>query len=105
MIEPAAGPDPLDPRPGRGPIGAPAASPRRRLALFAILALAAALRLAHWLAVREHPFFAELVMDSREYDRWAQEIAAGDWIGSAAFQAPCCPTTAAGPSSDAPAAM
>lgn len=69
-----------------------AALRRRRLALAAILALAAVLRLAHWLAVREHPFFAELVMDSREYDRWAQEIAAGDWLGSAAFfQAPLYP--------------
>jgi tetratricopeptide (TPR) repeat protein len=72
--------------------GASAAAARRRLALAAVLALAALLRLAHWAAVRDHPFFAELVMDSREYDRWAQEIAAGDWLGSTVFfQAPLYP--------------
>jgi len=72
--------------------GASSAAARRRLALAAVLALAALLRLAHWAAVRDHPFFAELVMDSREYDRWAQEIAAGDRLGSAVFfQAPLYP--------------
>jgi len=70
-------------------------SPRRRrhlLALGAILALALALRLAHWWAVRDQPFFAWLAMDSQEYDRWAREIAAGDWLGSRVFfQAPLYP--------------
>ena len=71
---------------------ASAAGRRRRLALAAVLALAALLRLAHWAAVRDHPFFAELVMDSREYDHWAQEVAAGDWLGSKVFfQAPLYP--------------
>src|SRR5437763_455127 len=51
---------------------------RHVLALGAILALALALRLAHWWAVREQPFFAWLAMDSQEYERWAREIAAGD---------------------------
>ncbi|MBW8876437.1 MAG: tetratricopeptide repeat protein [Acidobacteria bacterium] len=67
-------------------------SRRHLLALGAILALALALRLAHWWAVREQPFFAWLAMDSQEYDRWAQEIAAGDWLGSQVFfQAPLYP--------------
>jgi tetratricopeptide (TPR) repeat protein len=67
-------------------------SRRGRLALAAILALAVALRLAHFLAVRDQPFFAELVLDSQEYDRWAREIAAGDWLGSEVFfQAPLYP--------------
>ncbi|MEA2600889.1 MAG: hypothetical protein QOF89_1881 [Acidobacteriota bacterium] len=68
--------------------------PSRRtvLALGAILALALALRLAHWWAVRDQPFFAWLVMDSQEYDRWAREIGAGDWLGSQVFfQAPLYP--------------
>ncbi len=68
--------------------------PSRRLllALGAILALALGLRLAHWWAVRDQPFFAWLVMDSQEYDRWAQGIAAGDWLGSQVFfQAPLYP--------------
>ena len=65
--------------------------PRRAL-LIAILALAFLLRLAHFHAVRDEPFFAWLAMDSQEYDRWAQEIAAGDWLGSRVFfQAPLYP--------------
>ncbi len=60
--------------------------------LLAILALALLLRLAHLWAVRDQPFFASLVMDSQEYDRWAAGIAAGDWLGSGVFfQAPLYP--------------
>lgn len=63
-----------------------------RLILAAILALALALRLAHWWAVRDEPFFSWLAMDSQEYDRWAREVAAGDWLGSQVFfQAPLYP--------------
>ena len=71
----------------------PQRSSRRHLAtVIAILALALALRLAHWWAVRDQPFFASLIMDSQEYDRWAREIAAGDWLGSQVFfQAPLYP--------------
>lgn len=63
-----------------------------RLLLAALLALAFALRLVHWWAVRDEPFFAWLAMDSQEYDRWAREVAAGDWLGSQVFfQAPLYP--------------
>jgi 4-amino-4-deoxy-L-arabinose transferase-like glycosyltransferase len=49
-------------------------------------------RLAHWAAVRDEPFFSQLAMDSQEYDRWAQAIAGGDWLGSQVFfQAPLYP--------------
>ncbi|HEX4826001.1 MAG TPA: tetratricopeptide repeat protein [Candidatus Polarisedimenticolaceae bacterium] len=65
---------------------------RRRLILGAILAAAFALRLGHWLAVRHEPFVAQLIVDSQEYDRWAQEIASGQWIGTRVFeQAPLYP--------------
>lgn len=71
--------------------------PARYFALGAILTLALALRLAHWWAVRDQPFFAWLAMDSQEYDRWAREIAAGDWLGSQVFfQAPLYPYLLAG---------
>lgn len=64
----------------------------RRSVLFAILAVALLVRLAHWAAVRNQPFFAQLAMDSQEYDRWAQAIAGGDWFGSQVFfQAPLYP--------------
>lgn len=66
-------------------------APRRWL-LPALLAAALAIRLAHWWAVRDEPFFAWLAMDSQEYDRWAQGIANGDWLGSQVFfQAPLYP--------------
>ncbi len=65
---------------------------RSRRFLLAILAVALILRLVHWWAVRDEPFFAQLAMDSQEYDRWAQEIAAGDWLGTRVFfQAPLYP--------------
>jgi tetratricopeptide (TPR) repeat protein len=64
----------------------------RAFFLPAILAVALAVRLAHFLAVHDQPFFAQLVMDSQEYDRWAQDIAKGHWIGSEVFfQAPLYP--------------
>ena len=74
-------------------VGTMESSPSRsRSLLLAILALALALRLAHWWAVRDQPFFAWLAMDSQEYDRWALEIARGDWRGSQVFfQAPLYP--------------
>jgi tetratricopeptide (TPR) repeat protein len=64
----------------------------RGLVLPAILVAAFFLRLGHLAAVHDQPFFAQLAMDSKEYDRWAQEIAGGDWIGSEVyFQAPLYP--------------
>jgi tetratricopeptide (TPR) repeat protein len=57
-----------------------------------VLGAALLLRLAHWAAVRQAPFIAQLVMDSAEYDRWARQIAAGDWLGHGVFfQAPLYP--------------
>lgn len=77
--------------PGDTP-GAAALTPRGRRLLWLLLALALLLRLAHWWAVRDEPFFARLVMDSQEYDRWAREIAGGDWLGREVFfQAPLYP--------------
>jgi tetratricopeptide (TPR) repeat protein len=60
--------------------------------MIAILVLAALLRLGHLYAVADEPFVASLIVDSREYDRWAREIAAGDWWGTEVFfQAPLYP--------------
>jgi len=59
-----------------------------------ILGVALALRLAHWVAVRRASFIGAPVMDSWEYDRWAREIAGGDWLGHGRgvfFQAPLYP--------------
>ncbi|MBV8199617.1 MAG: glycosyltransferase family 39 protein, partial [Acidobacteria bacterium] len=66
----------------------------RALPIAVILAVALALRLAHWAAVRRAPFIGQLAMDSWEYDRWAREIAGGDWLGHGRgvfFQAPLYP--------------
>jgi 4-amino-4-deoxy-L-arabinose transferase-like glycosyltransferase len=65
---------------------------KEKIILLLIFLLALTLRLAHWLDVREDPFFSYLVMDSEEYDRWAGEIATGNWLGSEVFfQAPLYP--------------
>ena len=65
---------------------------KEKIILIVILLLALILHLAHWLDVRDDPFFAQLVMDSEEYDRWAMEIADGNWLGSEVFfQAPLYP--------------
>jgi tetratricopeptide (TPR) repeat protein len=74
------------------PIGRGSRPSRHSLQVAAVLAVALLLRLAHWAAVRHAPFVAELAMDSQEYDRWAREIAAGDWLGHGVFfQAPLYP--------------
>ncbi len=63
-----------------------------RLALVAVLAAAALLRLLHWWTLRDAPFVGQPVLDSAEYDRWARQIAGGDWRGEGAFfQAPFYP--------------
>lgn len=57
-----------------------------------VLLVALLLRLFHWLAVRDTPFFTHPVLDSQEYDRWARDIAGGNWLGSETFfQAPLYP--------------
>jgi len=61
---------------------------KQKLALFVILILAFVLRIGHWLDVHNEPFFAQLIMDSEEYDRWAREIAGGDWLGAEVFFQP-----------------
>lgn len=67
-------------------------SKRSAFVLPAILLVALAVRLAHFAAVHDQPFFAQLAMDSQEYDRWAQEIANGQWLGTEVFfQAPLYP--------------
>jgi len=50
-----------------------------------IVALAITLRVAYALASRRSPFFDHLDLDSKFYDTWARQIAAGDWIGTEVF--------------------
>lgn len=64
---------------------------RRPRPLPCVLALAAMVRALHWLAVRDQPFVAQLVMDSAEYDRWARAIVAGTAPVEAFFQPPLYP--------------
>jgi 4-amino-4-deoxy-L-arabinose transferase-like glycosyltransferase len=53
--------------------------------LLAAVAIGAALRVAHVLALRSTPWFDHLVVDPEFYDAWARRIAAGDWIGDRPF--------------------
>jgi tetratricopeptide (TPR) repeat protein len=60
--------------------------------MLAVFVLALAIRLAHVWQIRGAPFFSLLMGDSRAYDEWARQIAAGDWIGRDVFyQAPLYP--------------
>ncbi len=71
---------------GRRPAsGRRALTPSDWLSFLAIFGLAVGLRVAYTLASRQSPFFDHLDLDSRFYDLWAKEIAAGDWIGSSVF--------------------
>lgn len=90
--EPRREAGPADRRAGNGRVAATGGRRAHRLALLAILALALALRLGHWWAVKDDPFIARLAMDSWEYDRWAREVSAGAWLADEPFfQAPLYP--------------
>jgi hypothetical protein len=57
-----------------------------------VFMFALALRAIHLLQLRHAPFFRLLMGDALSYDRWAQRIAAGDWLGQDVFyQAPLYP--------------
>jgi tetratricopeptide (TPR) repeat protein len=69
-----------------------APSQRFRSYALAIFGLALAVRLVHLVQIRSAPFFTLLMGDSRSYDAWAQQLAAGDWVGRDVFyQAPLYP--------------
>jgi tetratricopeptide (TPR) repeat protein len=57
-----------------------------------IFAVALCVRLLHVWQMRDTLFFSVLMGDSRGYDAWARQLAAGDWIGADVFyQAPLYP--------------
>ena len=61
-------------------------------ALAAIFATALVVRLVHVWQLGASPFADLLLGDSAGYDRWARELATGDWLGSDVFyQAPLYP--------------
>lgn len=51
----------------------------------ALVALAALLRVIYTLTSRQSPFFDHLDLDTKFYDSWARQIAAGDWMGRDVF--------------------
>ena len=73
----------------------PTAAVRPRLGdpwLIAILALSLALQLLVWWQHRTSPYQEIPIADAAQYDLWARELAAGDWLGREAFhQAPLYP--------------
>src|SRR5688572_28622326 len=74
---------------------APSASVSQRpdwLMPSAVFLAALLVRLIHVWQMRDTLFFSVLMGDSRGYDAWAQQIAAGEWIGADVFyQAPLYP--------------
>jgi tetratricopeptide (TPR) repeat protein len=60
--------------------------------LVALFVLAMAVRLVHVWSIRDSPLFDTLLGDARGYDRWARELAGGNWVGTEVFyQAPLYP--------------
>jgi tetratricopeptide (TPR) repeat protein len=58
----------------------------------AIFVVSLVVRLLHLWQIRTAPFFPLLMGDAQSYHVWAQQIAAGDWIGTDVFyQAPLYP--------------
>ena len=83
-------------RPKGGPAGRGSAKPAHPAvgtpALAVIFATALVVRLVHVWQLGASPFADLLLGDSAGYDRWARELAAGDWLGSEIFyQAPLYP--------------
>ena len=83
-------------RSGRGAASPGTTAPTRPAvdtkALAAIFAAALIVRLVHVWQLGASPFADLLLGDSAEYDRWARELAAGNWLGSEIFyQAPLYP--------------
>lgn len=67
---------------------------RRRIAAQAVVlfTLALGVRLLHFAAMRGSLLYDVLLADAGQYDRWAQRIAAGEWLGSDVFyQTPLYP--------------
>ncbi|MBM40835.1 MAG: hypothetical protein CL483_02780 [Acidobacteria bacterium] len=57
-----------------------------------IFVLALVIRVVHIFQIRPASFFPLLMGDAQSYHTWAQELAAGDWIGNEVFyQAPLYP--------------
>lgn len=58
----------------------------------AVFAVSLVVRLVHLFEIRRSPLFGVFMGDAQAYHAWAQQIAAGDWIGSGVFyQAPLYP--------------
>jgi Flp pilus assembly protein TadD len=61
-------------------------------ALWALVGVAAALRVLHAVSLSGSPIGGILVGDARSYDVWARTLAGGDWLGTEVFyQAPLYP--------------
>ncbi|MFQ5849007.1 MAG: tetratricopeptide repeat protein [Candidatus Binatia bacterium] len=60
--------------------------------IVAIFVFAFSVRLLYLFQIQAVPLFYHLAADGRQYDEWAQRIAAGDWLGQGVFyQAPLYP--------------
>jgi tetratricopeptide (TPR) repeat protein len=57
-----------------------------------IFIVALSVRLLHLWQLRDTPYFDTLLGDANAYDKWAQRLAGGDWVGTDVFyQAPLYP--------------
>lgn len=80
---PAASPSPA--QPGHDDPSAHIVHTAPRSVVLGLLALAFAVRLLYFWQFRSSEFFSGLVLDEANYDRWAQEISSGSWLGKGPF--------------------
>ena len=50
-----------------------------------IFLIALLIRIVYLVGYQHNPFFADPQMDALYHDRWAVQIARGDWVGSEVF--------------------
>ena len=55
------------------------------LRIAAVLLLAVVVRMLYLYEISDNPFFRHLLIDESSYDRWARQIAAGEWLGKEVF--------------------
>ncbi len=53
--------------------------------ILVVFLLALSIRMVYLYQIHDNPFFDHLLIDEYAYDQWAQQIAAGDWLGKEVF--------------------
>src|ERR1051325_11177077 len=78
--------------PSSSPAQSSSIRPEELLRYLGIFIFALSVRLIFLTQIKDDPVATVLMVDARTYDRWAQQIAEGNWLGDRIFyQAPLYP--------------